>query len=145
MEPFCILFEDKCVTFLLTPLHNTQAAAAHLVDDGQIPGVGEEPGHAGHAWAGNGITVLFCTVLYCTVLYTPNERVMALRLLITLSVSGHQRIWGPAHGRETVMMINMNDEELKDTLNFTFDLITFNPSDTCIPEHIIKICLSTRN
>ena len=66
VEPFCILFEDKCVTFLLIPLHNTQAAAAHLVDDGQIPGVGEEPGHAGHAWAGNGITVLYCTVLYCT-------------------------------------------------------------------------------
>ena len=67
VEPFCILFEDKCVTFLLIPLHNTQAATAHLVDDGQIPGVGEEPGHAGHTWAGNGITKLYCTVLYCTV------------------------------------------------------------------------------
>ena len=57
-------------------------------------------------------TVLYCTVLYCTVLYTPNERVMALRLLITLSVSGHQRIWGPAHGRETVMMINMKNKKI---------------------------------
>ena len=65
MEPFCILFEDKCVTFLLTPLHNTQAAAAaaHLVDDGKIPSVGEQPGHAGHAWAGNGITAVSTTPL----------------------------------------------------------------------------------
>ena len=57
-------------------------------------------------------SVLYCSVLYCTVLYTPNERVMALRLLITLSVSGHQRIWGPAHGRETVMMINMKNKKI---------------------------------
>ena len=43
-----------CLRTSLSPSFLSQSTihkqrAAHLVDDGQIPGVGEEPRHAGHA------------------------------------------------------------------------------------------------